>query len=247
MGAVALFMLLVSIFTVMTHWADCIFFFPLLDPKCWWCFDLTTREVSEGTDWSCKGIPPLLIVEGSLLSRLWTWMLLSFGMQHSGWWSDRSLCFFLVPLGLLVSDQRIQFVEINDGSQSSVSNKVMGTDAGRARKGARHRQRDGWTQTDSVNTRWVWCLVSAAVSSCIIQFYLFFVFLFSFSVKNKDVDSSITWSITSSENEIKAHFFVLLEVTPQPEMLQVFAWEMPVVTSQRIERHMWHWELQLFL
>lgn len=91
MGAVALFMLLVSIFTVMTHWADCIFFFHLLDPKCWWCFDLTTREVSEGTDWSCKGIPPLLIIEGSLLSRLWTWMLLSFGMQHSGWWSDRSL------------------------------------------------------------------------------------------------------------------------------------------------------------
>lgn len=45
--------------------------------------------------------------------------------------SDRLSCSALVSVGPLVSGQRIQFVQINDGSQSSVSNKVMGTDAER--------------------------------------------------------------------------------------------------------------------
>lgn len=40
-------------------------------------------------------------------------------------------CSALVSVSPLVSGQRIQFVQINDGSQSSVSNKVMGTDAER--------------------------------------------------------------------------------------------------------------------
>ena len=46
----------------------------------------------------------------------------------------------LVSVGLSVSGQRSQFAQINDGSLSSVSNKVMGTDT-EGRQGARHRQR----------------------------------------------------------------------------------------------------------
>lgn len=37
----------------------------------------------------------------------------------------------LVPVGLSVNGQRIRFAQINDGSESSVSGEVMGTDAGR--------------------------------------------------------------------------------------------------------------------
>lgn len=44
--------------------------------------------------------------------------------------SDRLSCSALVSVGLF-SISSFQFVQINDGSQSSVSNKVMGTDAKR--------------------------------------------------------------------------------------------------------------------
>lgn len=187
MGTVALFMLLVEVFTATTHWADC-------------CVPFFLSQIQNADDvlisplerFRKEQIGAVKVYLHFLELKGHCWVdyeleLLSLAVQHSGLWSNKSHCSFLVPLGLLVSDQRIQFVQINDGSQSSVGNKVMGTDAGRARKGACHRQRDGWTQTDSVNTKWVWCLVSTAVSSCIIQIIYFFPF--SFSDKNKDIDT----------------------------------------------------------
>lgn len=153
-----LFLLPVLPFTVMTHWADCCVFSSLRSrtPMTCWSHRLRGFERSRlellryiwvkfwaQTSSAVYFYLTLHIEEQQVIFKTsqplrrpaeFSSLSLMLKLQLSdtvGGESDRLSCSALVSVGPLVSGQRIQFVQINDGSQSSVSNKVMGTDAER--------------------------------------------------------------------------------------------------------------------